>query len=1613
MDEELIHPEHDLEATETAQAEAMKAFEAKQEEEKARAQASGTPEDDMGFLPDNPAQLVSETGKALWGGVTDAVESVGGFSRRLYDTSRWGIHKAYGLPMQDEENIFNKNYKVQNPLEIPDNWEPENKSGLGKLTRGIAEFVALTWATGGTGAVSGIGKLAKTPKYWKAMHHASRNKSFMQAVAKAKARTPWQLRLAPLAGTKIGARTLSFIPKGTKIAAEGAIADLISESSEQGNMANLVAEYAPWMPFAEALAVDPDRDNPWMARIKTVLAGSGFNLGGWLILGFARGRWAAIRARSSGKSVAESNIIGTNTFKQTVSDGLQKDADASASMKQFEIENNQGISSEPYEDYLKRHLPEDEYDALQVLRQGNLLSSRGNPVYFHGAPFKEGKLPKGYKPKTAKEASILPGSQDLNIDKTFQSNNQYIWSDENLYGDGLYVSDDISIASKERLRKATGQGYVYKLNEAGENRIVYQVDETTGPMKQDGTRGNRGGPVNLLDGDAKMKWNSRTPIANIFRKVVFDASDFPKDLYGKYGEKEIWERYWPKGEEMSYVDLIEKIKEQQLFPREDVIGIIEQINEKLGEMGYGGLKYKGQVDSVKGIKEHDVRVYWYPEDQITLSKVDVDGRIADSVQELEDLAKANGAAKGDVWVDEVKSSTNQLENGNSSPTPFRNPNKFDASEKATIPVDSDLKNNTKNLLRETIKNYTSGNREVGTSQLFLESQIKRMAAGNKDLAEYIREVAEELTLEIFENPRNTMDFRQVQESMLNQAEELYKIIDGGGDDYAARLKQAFVDNSDNKIIWIHDGAEVVTGNAATKIALELIIHSMVKRAQLIAQGSFELPKGVSLIRQFDQVADTLKVAMTEYKKISYMTGNELAQQNFGNRLLSPLIKKELEQGLALIAKRESEFHEELARLVKSGDRQQRADLMELYFLSDGKVRTMEHIHEWFKSKMIGGRMDGDAIKGQYRNELRGAYYNSILSGPKTPVKAVAGTSFIATLRPFQAWLGGALGGSKRTQILAAAQIDSIGQAYAEGLQMFKRNWDLGVNRKQQDYFTKFSFENDIAEWKKMGEFIKRYGTDGEKNGYFFIDKFVDANQSPWMKYSQNMMGAGDSLARTVVGRMHQRLEAATAILDSKLVDLDDVRATANAMEEEFRKNIFKKNKDEVWIVSDKAAKLAGDEAALTKALTGWSTALEGLRKLPGGRMFFPFIKTGYNALELAFGHSFFVRLQSRWQDVMKGDPATLLQKYGIKPEHIEYEQALLRGREAMGNMMMGVASIAAMTGMMYGDLPHDAETRDLWKMNGIKPNSFKIGNVYISFQDIEPFNTLLSMTANLFNYQHVLGEKGLEKWYNQITFMWSSTIIDKSMLASVADLGQILNTRPGNEKQIQRILAKFARPQIAPWSGASAFLANLTDANEKAASNFFEYVARREFVFKSMLAPKYDILSKDRSGKKYYPPPENPMMRTFNALSPIAITWADGDPVKMGLREMSFDIPEVLSTYKGVRLSNFELAEVQKYMSMGTLRNRLENLMRPNGVWRRDLDTYKRLNLNNKEDKIFEQRFYQDVHKIFVDEKKKAMARVLAENPKLAASIQARLDRKAYGQSGKYDKIETLINMPK
>jgi hypothetical protein len=1274
-------------------------------------------EQDQGFLPNNPLQLATEATSALVGGAADAVESVGGFLDLSGDTIKTGLNKAFGNPIDETQNPWSNQYESNNPLDIPDEWIPENKSGLGKLARGLAEFGFLTAATGGVGgAAFGSARVG------------------LRVAATARATG---------IGIK-GVRSVKFVTKLTKIASEGAIADLVSTSSEAANVANLVQEHAPWLPFPEALAIDPDKDSAWTSRLKTVAAGAGINLVGHFLAAFIKGSYRAVKARKAGKTIEEANIIGNNTVADEMQLSLELDERAGTELAAENFADGKGITNANLrEDFLAKHLDEDE------------LAARNNP----------------------------------------------------------------------------------------------------------------------------------------------DA--LPEDIAA-----------------------------------------------------------------------------------------------------LDDIANERGASAGDPWDAENAMSYNQSQTMK-SPDPLVNPKMFNDSEKSTYRPDNP-DDAVKQNLRESIADMKRGGEGRSYNPLFTESALKRMSRGNKNIRQYILEVSKDLSNSAFRDLDVSLDFKEVQALVIRQADEMYGLLEEGGEAAVQRFKEYFKKGEDG-IEWTHDGSTIVTGTASQKMALQLVINTLAKQVEAIATGALDLPRGVPLTRQTDQIFDAMKVALTEHKKVGFMTGLELRRQK--GDVLSFMMKKEINQGLADIAKKQDEYFDTLKTLGKEGKIQQRRDLIELHQLSGGKVRTLEHIHTYLEALLKGGRMDGVNLTGRWRTEARSVFYNSILSSLKTPIKAIAGTNMIAMLRPFQAALGAFWSGDKKEMMLAMAQIDAIGKGWAESFDMFKHNWDLGVNRKTQSYVGKFDFEKDIEQWKGMGEFYKKYGNDVQQNAYDSLDWIVDLNNNPWMRYSANGMGAGDALARTIIGRMNMRVKAARAALESG-VDLDNVRAWADKHEELFRKDIFKKDQYGKYIVSDKATKLAGDEAAMTSALEGNLQGFEKLAQGSGMRAFFPFVRTGFNALGLSFQHTELARFSDKFHDIMNGQN---LAKYGINnADELASAQNLMRGRMAMGNSIVGMASIAALSGNMTGTMPADKETRDLWRQEGIQPESFKFGNVYVSYRDIEPFNTLFAATANVMNYQHVLGEDLRDEFLGKITFMLTSVIVDKSMLAGVEDLAKVMSA-DSNMGSVGRIGAKFVRSHL-PYAGLLAQVGTLMDANAKEANTFWEQIIQRDAVFKSGLAPKYDILSKDRSGKPFVTP-ANPLLRFFNAFSPIAINYVDADPVKMGLTEMNYNLPEVMATYKGVRLNSLERSELQKYMSMGTLRKDLEHLMRKNGRWRKGLNEYKNRGLREADGfKLTEQQFYQDVHRIFIRAKREAIGKMLTENPEIAKKILERGRLKAISGSGNYSRIDYLIN---
>ena len=92
--------------------------------------------------------------------------------------------------------------------------------------------------------------------------------------------------------------------------------------------------------------------------------------------------------------------------------------------------------------------------------------------------------------------------------------------------------------------------------------------------------------------------------------------------------------------------------------------------------------------------------------------------------------------------------------------------------------------------------------------------------------------------------------------------------------------------------------------------------------------------------------------------------------------------------------------------------------------------------------------------------------------------------------------------------------------------MFVHNYKVGMNRGKQSYIGRFDQAQDIAQLQKQKRLVDKYGTDVQKNTYGFLTTVADFNTNPFVRFSQNIMGAGDAMARTVIGRFEMRMRAA-------------------------------------------------------------------------------------------------------------------------------------------------------------------------------------------------------------------------------------------------------------------------------------------------------------------------------------------------------------------------------------------------------------------------------------------------------------------------------------------------------
>ena len=131
-----------------------------------------------------------------------------------------------------------------------------------------------------------------------------------------------------------------------------------------------------------------------------------------------------------------------------------------------------------------------------------------------------------------------------------------------------------------------------------------------------------------------------------------------------------------------------------------------------------------------------------------------------------------------------------------------------------------------------------------------------------------------------------------------------------------------------------------------------------------------------------------------------------------------------------------------SKISKDGDDELLQAVFEAFSMMKD-VNSLDDFDKWARTIIKGGKLTEGGVDrtGALIRELEGVMSHSILSGPKTPVRAIMGTSAATFLRPLSTALGAAIrypfDGDTATLRSSLASINAMVEAIPESFELFR------------------------------------------------------------------------------------------------------------------------------------------------------------------------------------------------------------------------------------------------------------------------------------------------------------------------------------------------------------------------------------------------------------------------------------------------------------------------------------------------------------------------------------------------------------------------------------------------
>ena len=743
----------------------------------------------------------------------------------------------------------------------------------------------------------------------------------------------------------------------------------------------------------------------------------------------------------------------------------------------------------------------------------------------------------------------------------------------------------------------------------------------------------------------------------------------------------------------------------------------------------------------------------------------------------------------------------------------------------------------------------------------------------------------------------------------------------------ARAQSLLAGSLSGRISDVSEGARLMHGTPAVKVAQDKVIDLMQYVTQLTASAKYYKHRKMNLIQMVKNGFKNIE----GYTEATVLGAGETAQRIF----------------------QDSQRFGSTMRMIADNQPELMDQFLMAYELTDGRIDTIAKMNQYIygmtadlgKSIInLNPEVENKLIAGVWSN-----VYNSILSAFVTPIQALVGNFGGIVSQPVAHFAGAIMSADLKAVQRGWMAYSSIGETMQRALPyagdvFMKASREPDAVRAGTRLDLLLQSEREMDFLKQAARTQKDKGNDGLEYLVNQIEMLNDLSKDPILRFGPNAMTALDGFSGVFNASAEARFRAMDELVEAgKPITKENLKPIAD----KYYKQMFGSD----GMLSDETVKYATGEMALNLDTPLASNVSELTRTVPALKPFLMFPTTGMNMIDVAGKYNpIFTPFQRDINELaytplndLFGNEARvdeLLRARNINPDTMDVIakqnriadlKYTTRGRKAMGAMAVTSSIGLLMNGRLTGDGLMDREAQrsrekqSNWKKRSIMGPDGK----WYSYEWLGPLADWVAFVANVGDNFDMLGQAKTEMFFEKAMFILGASVTDRTGLSTLKPLMDMLSGNPGAG---QRWAAGFTN-SLGPLAGqrgewSRIFSQGLMETND----DFLSAIGNRNrFLIEFDPSNRAPYVYSPVTGKKANG--YGLMQRAWNALSPLKVHPEQSDEEKF-LQDIEYDYNTTFKTKDGVKLTATERSELFRLMGeQGHFQRSIKEIMRDAGDW--------------------------------------------------------------------------------